>query len=208
MSTTKEQQEILNLVSKFGCLDIEQIKVLMEPYEEKTVNLLVNTLIKNHILSVVERNDKTYIVPFGNEKAFDYSQIACVWVMMEMSTSKDEIKEAMKAEAPAAFYFTSNRRESFEIMYVNSDNLFKLNIIQERYKMRSKQKSRALVDNYTILVVGNKENNDKENMEIINTIYNYELEFPFILALLSNTGQGKPTIKKYKGIPKNVQNKN
>lgn len=206
MSITNEQQEILSLVSKFGCLDIEQLKILLEPYEEKTVNMLVQTLIKNHMISIVNQRDKRYIVPFGNEKSLKHSVISCVWVMMELSTSIDEMKESMKAEAPALFYFTSNRKESFEIMYVDSNNLFKLNAVQEKYKLRNRHKSKAFAENYTVLVVGNKDNNEQENMALIRQIHGYELEFPFVLALVSGTTNGKPVIRTFKSVPKNVPN--
>lgn len=214
MSVTKEQQEILSLVSQFGCLDIEQLKILMEPYEKKTVNMLVNALIKKHMLSEVtiknsqseDQRGITYLVPFGNEKSFKHSIISCVWVMLDVTASKEEIKESIRAEAPAMFYFTSGRKESFEIMYVDSNNLFKLNTIQERYKMRNKHKSKVISENYIILVVGSQESNDQENMDLIKTIYNYDLEMPFILAMVSHSGYGRPVVKKFKSTPKNVQN--
>ena len=34
---TREEHDILSYVSKFGCLDIEQLKVLMQPLESKYV---------------------------------------------------------------------------------------------------------------------------------------------------------------------------
>lgn len=206
MSITNEQQDILSLVSKFGCLDIEQLKILMEPQDEKTVNMLVNNLIKNHVLSIVNRKDKTYIVPFGNEKSYNHSVISCVWVMMSLTTSKDEIKESMKAEAPALFYFTSERKKSFEIMYVDSNNLFKLNTVQEKYRIRSKHKSKIISEYYTILVICNQDNADQENAALIRQIKECEFEFPFILAIVSNATHGKPTIKTLRSVPKNVQN--
>lgn len=200
MYLTNEQKEILNLVSKFGGLDIEQLKILMEPYEEKTITLLVNSLVKNHMLSIIDKNKHHYIVTFGNEKMLKLSTIACVWVMIEMTSSKDEFHESMNADPPAQFYFTSNRKEAYEILHIDSNNLYQLNAIQERYRARTKKKNKIFADNYIVLVV-----NDENNKELIRKISDYNLEFPFILALVFDSDAGKPRIKCLKSTPKKVQ---
>lgn len=192
MQLTNEQKEILSMVSKFGCLDIEQIKILMQPCNEKTVIMMINIMIKNHMLCLISER---YVAIYGSQNALQLSTIACVWVMMEMSSS-DEIKESMKAEPPSQIYFTANRKDSFEMIYIDSNNLFKLNTMQEKYKNQYLQKASLHAKHCIVLVI-----NDENNKEMLMKIKEYHLNFPFILALVPVSVHGKPSIRFLKSTP-------
>ncbi len=190
MQLVNEQQEILSLVSKFGCLDIEQIKILMEPFSEKMVIMLVNNMIKNHMLSLTNQR---YVTIFGNQNSLQLSTIACIWAMMEMS-SKADIKESMRAEPPAQIYFTANHKDAFEVMYVDTANIFKLNTLQERFKVRSLSKSSSLTNNCILLVIS-----DENSRDLLVKIKDYDFIFPFGIAIVSTSSLGKPPIRFLKG---------
>lgn len=191
-----EQKEILSLVSKFGCLDIEQVKILMEPSTEKEIVMLINGLIKDRMLSIVNQK---YLIPFGDKNSFNISTISCLWVMMKIS-SKEEIKESIKAEPPSQIFFTSKRKESYELMYVDESNLYKLNALQEKYDRRNSMNSKLFENTFNVLVI------DHERSLLIPKIKEYNLQFPFLLALVPQTSAGKPSIKFLKSQPKKVQN--
>lgn len=191
-----EQKEILSLVSKFGCLNIEQVKVLMEPNSEKDIVMLINGLVKDRMLSIVNQK---YLIPFGDKDAFNISTISCLWVMMKIS-SKEEIKESMKAEPPSQIFFTSKRTESYELMYIDESNLYKLKALQEKYDRRNSMNSKLFENTYNVLVI------DHESSFLIPKLKEYNLQFPFLLALVSQTSTGKPSIKFLKSQPKKVQN--
>lgn len=187
---TKEQQKILNMISKFGCLHIEQAYQLLNPIQPHISTMLINMLVKNEYIELV--HDK-YLVS-RNAKEVNHDTIACIWTMMKLVKSNEEIFEAMKAVAPATIYFTRDNKESFEIIPLNETNLISIRNMQDKILAKNKQ-FEDIADNWYVFVIDNK--------EIIGKIKKCELQFSFIVALHEGQNQaGIPSIRFMKSTPK------
>lgn len=191
---TNEQQKILNMVSKYGCLHIEQAYILLNPIQTHIASILLNMLVKNDYMDLLQGQ---YLVMKNSPKGYNPDTIACIWTMMELAQNNEEIFESLKATPPATIFFTRNNRESFEIVSLNESNLINIRTMQDKIIARNKQ-FEDITNSWYVFVIDNK--------EIIAKIKKCNLKFPFIVALHgksdSNSANSKPAIKFMKSIPK------
>lgn len=187
---TREEHEILSYVSKFGCLDIEQLKILMQPLESRHVVTLVNCLIKKKVLSVIASR---YLVTINSKVSRPV--ISCIWAMLELDSSKNDFSESMRAVFPADIFFTIRRKDSFDVMFINEGNLNKIALLQERYLEKECSKKRSLIHTVPVFVV-----DDASNKQLILKIKESGFSFPFILAIIAYGDAERPSIKLAKSV--------
>ncbi|MEE1256236.1 MAG: DUF5697 family protein [Lachnospiraceae bacterium] len=191
---TNEQQKILNIISKYGCLHIEQAYQLLNPTPPHITSILINMLVKNEYIKLMQ--DK-YLVAKNSSKGVNHDTIACIWTMIKLAKSNEEIFESMKAVAPATIYFVRDNKESFEIIPLNETNLIAIRNMQDMILEKNKQ-FEEIADNWYVFVIDNK--------EIVGKIKKCELRFPFIVALHEGKDQeGIPSIRFMKSIPKKCE---
>lgn len=188
---TKEEHEVISYVCKFGCLDIEQLKILMQPLESRNVVTLVNCMIKKHMILFL---GSRYLVPINCK--ISRPIVSCVWAMLQLTSSKEDFLESMRAVAPADIYFTVNRTDSFDVMYLDEGNLNKLGILQQRYIGKESSKKNDLIKTIPIFVV-----DDVSNKSLLQRIKDSGFSFPFILAIVAYGGSDRPTVRLAKSIP-------
>lgn len=189
---TREEHEIISYVSKFGCLDIEQLKILMQPLESKYVVTLANCMIKKHLMTFL---GSRYLVPINCK--ISRPIISCIWAMLQLTSSKDDFIESMRAVAPADIYFTVNRTDSFDVMYIDEGGLNKLGVLQQRYIGKESAKNSDLIKTIPIFVV-----DDVSNKSLLQRIKDSGFSFPFILAIIAYGESDRPTVRLAKSIPK------
>ena len=188
---TNEQQKILNIISKYGCLHMEQVYQLLNPTPPHIISVLINMLIKNEYVTLIQ--DK-YLVVKNSSKGVNHDIIACIWTMMKLAKNNEEVFESMKAVSPATIYFTRDNKESFEIIPLNETNLITIRNMQDKILAKNKQ-FEEIADNWYVFVIDNK--------EIVGKIKKCELQFPFIVALHEGQDQiGVPSIRLMKSTPK------
>ncbi len=188
---TREEHDILSYVSKFGCLDIEQLKVLMQPLESKYVITLVNCLIKKRVLSVISSR---YLVTINSKMS--RPTISCIWAMLELDSSKSDFSESMRAVFPADIFFTAGRKDSFDVMYLDEGCLNKIALLQERYLKKESSKKSSLIQTIPVFVM-----DDASNKELIVRIKESGFSFPFILAIIAYGEADRPSVKLAKSVP-------
>ncbi len=188
---TRDEREIISYVSKFGCLDIEQLKVLMQPMESRNVVILVNCLIKKHVLSFLASR---YLVMMNCKISMPI--ISCIWAILELDSSRDDFSEAMRAIFPADIFFTVGRKDSFDVMYVDEGSLNKISLLQERYLEKEHSKKSSLIQSVPMFVM-----DDVSNKDLIMRIKDSGFSFPFILAIVAYGDSARPTIRLAKSVP-------
>ena len=148
-------------------------------------------LVKNDYVKLMQ--DK-YLVAKSSSKGVNHDMIACIWTMMKLAKSNEEIFDAMKAVAPATIYFTRDNKESFEIVPLNETTLINIRNMQDKILAKNKQ-FEEIANNWYVFVIDNK--------EIVGKIKKCELQFPFIVALHEGQNDaGIPNIRFMKSAPK------
>ena len=192
MKLSNEQQRLVDIISHFGCLDVNQAYILLEPSDKKMSTILINMLVKNNIIDIVYGN---YLVIHGSDKNkyVDKNMINCIWAMMDLVKKPSEIDEAMLAVKPAKIYVTINNKDSYELVPLSDSNSTIIKCMQERYSASVKQFPD--LNTWCTFVT--------DNIEIVRKIKSYNLEIPFVVIYLGeNDENGKPLIKKLKNRPK------
>lgn len=188
---TPEQQKIMDFVSRFGCVDIEQLNIIMKPLDSDLVTILVNMLIKANRLELINEH---YIVVRGEKHKYNRDIINCIWVMIRLAKAEDYFT-ALNGNAPAKMYFTSGGNVAYEVVPINESTLISIRAMQDRMLAKNKQ-FKGVLDSYVVFVC--------ENKEIITKIKECQLKFPFIVAYIerNENGIGMPKMKLLKSIPK------
>lgn len=191
-----EQQNILNLVSRFGCLDIEQAYYLLKSNPINISAILINMLIKNDYLELINEH---ILVGKGSKKMYDRDIINCIWVMLKIAKNESEIYDSMSAQAPAKIYFTINGKDSFELIPVNQSKLINIRTAQDKYIAKNEQ-FKGIANNWIVFVT--------DDLDVITKIKACNLQFPFLVACVGEIDEktGIPNISLKKSIPKNKEN--
>lgn len=191
---TPEQQQIMDFVSKFGCVDINQLNIIMKPVDSDMVAILVNMLIKANRLELI--NEKIIVIR-GEKQKYSRDIINCIWAMIRL-TNAEGYHSALAGIAPAKIYFTRNGKMAFEAVPVNESSLISIRAVQDKVLAKSKQ-FKGIFDSYIVFVC--------ENKDIMKKIKECNLKFQFIVVYIEerDNGSGQPTMKVLKSEPKPEQ---
>lgn len=190
MKQSKEQTELLNLLSNFGCIHIDQIYSLFDNISQDTINhTLIGVL---EFRKQVEILDGQYLVPYGRKDLFKKDVINCIWAMLKLAGNRDDVVNSLRAASPAIIYMTVGNKDVFEIMPVNEGTLINLRTMQEIITERNKQAEKSKVaECYYVITITNK--------ALIEKIKAFDFKIPLVVVLLDYESNNIiPTIKIYK----------
>lgn len=187
-----EQKQIMEFLSKFGCVDMEQLYIIMRPLNSELVTILINMLIKSNHIEIVSGH---YLVLKGQSGAYCKETILCIWTMMELSRDREDYFNALAASSPAKIYFTSKGTNAYELIPINETKLINVRAVQDKIMERNHQ-FETILDSWIVFVC--------DNREIIYKIKECKLQFPFIVSYVqpSEIPEGKPMIRLLKSTPK------
>ena len=187
-----EQKRIMEFLSKFGCVDIEQLYIIMRPLNSELVTILINMLVKSNHVEIVAGH---YLVLKGQPADYCKDTILCIWSMMELSREREDYLNALAASSPAKIYFTSKGSNAYELIPINEAKLINVRAVQDKIMERNQQFN-SILDSWIVFVC--------DNREIIYKIKECRLQFPFIVAYVqpSEQPEGRPRIRLLKSIPK------
>ena len=161
-----EQNEVLRIVEKYGCLDISQVYILYDPLDRKSIDFMINMLISYKMLSVI---DGHVLVPYG-ATSFESGALSCIWAMMKVSVNtRKELNESFPASEPTFSYMIVDNKDSYIFSYVTKAETVKIRAIQEKI---AKDKSNKHFNSVYIFVTTDESLKDViKETEFDSTVY-------------------------------------
>lgn len=184
-----EQRRIINLISTYGCIGIEQVYALFKNIDKKKLNMLINMLIKADRIEIYMEK---YLVAKDAAALYNKETINALWCMLDICKNNVEsCFESMRAVPPALIFFTVNNNDSFELIPINRTKLIAVRTAQESYLKRD-EKTKIIANNRYIFMTDDK--------SVVKAIKDCELDLPFIVAFINSYDKkGVPQFKYYKG---------
>ncbi len=133
---SKEQNEILKLIEKYGSLDISQIYALYAPKDRNSIDSMVNMLNAYKYINIL---DGHVLVPLGNS-SMNLGALSCIWAMLKVSSCRDDVIKSFSASEPAFSYMIVNNKDSYIFVNVTSAETVKIRAIQEKIEKEKKNK--------------------------------------------------------------------
>ena len=81
----ENQTAIISIISKFGCMSLQQVYDLLPSYSHKALQTFVTQLVKGHYIDIV---DESYLVPYGKKANYSHKTIDSLWVIMRLAHNK------------------------------------------------------------------------------------------------------------------------
>lgn len=192
-----EQEAILKLLSNYGCVDMSQLYAMYDQIDPNDVDMFVRWLIK---MKRVDLQDGRFLTLHESKGAFSQNALSCIWTMIKLSNSRNDVIGSFKASDPAFAYMTVDNKDAYVLVPVTAVDSIKIRAIQE--KVAKEHKSRHFRATYVFV------SSDPEVRERIK-----EADFPddVYMALLTYDKETKiPSIKLLKKAgsdPKKVSKK-
>lgn len=133
---SKEQNEILKLVDKYGSLDISQVYALYAPLDRSNIDSMVNMLNSYKYINII---DGHVLVPTGNT-SMNLGALSCLWTMLKVSNSRKDVVESFAASEPAFSYMVVDNKDSYIFVNTTSNETIKIRAIQEKIEKEKKSK--------------------------------------------------------------------
>lgn len=170
----KEQEQILKIVSKYGCISIDQLEQILSTCPKKMTEMMVTQLAKRQYLEIV---NGMYIVCYGHKDSFNKNTIDAIWTMLKLTRHPEDLCYVMQASNPVNYIFTAENKEMFEILTLNPTNVHFLSLLESKYQDRQAKSKHPLNSWYVFIV---------RNQETVKLIKEYDVSFPFIVAQLED----------------------
>lgn len=186
---SKEQNEILKLVEKYGSVDIAQVYALYEPLDRHNIDSMVNMLIAYKYIDIV---DEHVLVPIGS-KTINLGAISCLWAMIKVSTRKEDVVQSFNASEPAFSYMCVDNKDSYIFVNCNSNETVKIRAIQE--KIEREKANKHFSTTYIFVTTDAKvqdvikETQFKETVYVAVLTYNRQTKVPEIKLLKKNVSK-------------------
>lgn len=201
MSFNKEQTTIMSLVSKFGCVSMQQLYDLLPEHSHRGIQMLVTQLVKGRHLEVV--NDM-YLVMSGFKDRYKKKTIDMLWAIIRLTKGNlEEIQEVLNASAPADFIVTVDNKTTYKLMTVTESKLPVFAELLEDRHNASKKKNKGKepkykFESYYVLVVTSK--------DVMRSLKEYDFPVPIMVVYMEYLNPYKPQIKCLKKMPNNTEN--
>lgn len=180
----KEQKKVIDFISKFGCADIRQVYNMLGDLDRTDAKMVVSSLIKKNTLEIVREK---YLILKGSGKKIDMDIINCIWVMSHLTHNPLEMQNALLAQHPSKLFFVADEMNSFELIPVTETKISNLQTAEVKYNAVKNRDGK----HWFMFVI--------TDLNLIDIIKEYQLNFPFAVAILKYPEDGsRPniTIKK------------
>lgn len=165
VNLSKEQDEILKFLERYGCVDITQLYIILQPYTKDAIDRMIDMLVKVRKITII---DGHVVAPYG-EKSIDLGAISCIWAMLKVCNNGDEILNSFNAAEPAFAFMTVENKDSYIFVNVKSDETYKIRAIQE--KVAKSFKSKHFKDTYIFVTTDENVRSIIKDIDFENTIY-------------------------------------
>lgn len=186
---SKEAQILVDSIYNFGCLSINQAKIILEGVTKPSA--VVKFLCLNQYVKFI---DDTYIVAFKHPEP-DREIIDCLWVAFDQFTEDgefdiDAFSQCFKGEKPCNLCGIKNNL-ILNFIYTTENNLTNISFLQERFYSRTKAKPGKEDKKGIVHILVSRDVNILGKLEALN------LSFPFVVAILSGPSKEQPQIEYY-----------
>ena len=180
---SKEQNEILKLIEKYGSLDISQIYALYAPKDRNSIDSMVNMLNAYKYINILNGH---VLVPLGNS-SMDLGALSCLWTMLKVSSCREDVIKSFAAAEPAFSYMIVDNKDSYIFVNITSTETVKIRAIQE--KIEKEKRNKHFSTTYIFVTTDEnvrdiiKETEFKDNVYVAMLNYNKETKVPDIKLL-------------------------
>lgn len=188
----ENQTAIISIISKFGCMSLQQVYDLLPSYSHKALQTFVTQLVKGHYIDIV---DESYLVPYGKKSNYSHKTIDSLWVIMRLAHNNiNEIREVLRAASPCDFIFTSNNTTTYKILTGSVPKISLLHDLMEQNSKKKKQKTATKnilynFESFYVIIVTSK--------DIMQALKEYDFSAPVLIAYVKykECDKYKPDIK-------------
>ena len=191
MQISEETRVVINLLSKFGALTIDQIAKMLDgsPHDAKR---MIAFMCNARMIQFIDDN---YAV-LQNRPSYTPETLYCIWVMLfkikeDVIYTTREIRSASKCDDGTEVCFINRDNVIEYISFVDKDSISKVSFIQDTFYNKTgimpgeEEKSRRL---YTFVI------NDKAVMDVLSRM---DLTIPFMVAYVKGELTSVPEIEFY-----------
>lgn len=176
----KEQKKVIDFISKYGCADIRQVYIMLGNLDRSDAKMVVSSLVKKNTLEVIREK---YLILKGSNKKIDMDIINCIWVMSYLTHHPEEMQNALLAQHPSKIFFVADDKNSFELIPVTETKTANLQAAEVRYNAVKNRNEK----HWFVFVI--------TDSKLIDIIKEYQLNFPFAVAILDYPEDGsRPTV--------------
>ena len=132
-----EQEAIMKILSNYGCMDMSQLYALYDQIDPSDIDMFARWLIK---MKRVDLQDGRFLVLHESKGVFSQNALSCIWTMIKLSNSRDDVIGSFKASDPAFAYMTVDKKDSYFLVPVTAVDSVKIRAVQERVLKEHKSK--------------------------------------------------------------------
>lgn len=199
--SNKEQEIILSLTSRYGCVSMQQVYDLMPQHSHMDLQRLTTQLINNGFLDVVGDN---ILVLHGYKDRYKKKTIDMLWSIIRLSKGNiEEIMEVMVGIPPVDYMLTVNHKNSYKMIMATESSISYLS--EQITKSHEKAQKRASEHKHIyefsscyVLVATSK--------EVVSVIKEYDFPETIYVLYLEYINAQKPSIKLLKKSPEPAPN--
>lgn len=187
-----EVQNVYDIICNIGAITTAQIARLLNDDEvkaEKSARYLCGQRYTKWI-------DEKYSVPFHAQN-IDFQAIACLWVMLDMTTNKEgkidmtNFEQLIPGSGCVKFTYVQGEKLVVNMIYINDGEFSKVVASKQRfYDFTNCKKGEESKEKIVYLYV-------TSSKKMVATIQDMELSFPHKIAYVDGDNVSKPKIKYY-----------
>lgn len=189
MITFSKQEEFLsNFIGKMKCLSMSQVHLIMNKYfncSKGQVNIMLKELSSRQHLTVSE--DEKFVLAGGAKSSqrekMDRENIICLYYALDQITDLNELEMMYKPSNGATFSYIADN-ELYQILYLTSNTLSKILILQSQYIDIKREVTKEEIDDSfafkTVFVFGPSE----DEKEVLEELEKLDIVMPHILVFM------------------------
>lgn len=200
--SNKEQETIISIASRYGCISMQQVYDLMPQHTHTNLQMLTTQLINNEFLDVVGDD---ILVLHGCKDRYKKKTIDMLWAIIRLSKGNiEEIMDVMVGVPPVDYVLTVNHKNSYKMVMASESTISYLSEqvarSYEKKQIRNKE-AHHLYDFFSCFVL------IATSEKVVSVIKEYDFPETIYVMYLDYYTTQKPVFKLLKKSPKVVQNK-
>lgn len=181
------QQLIMNIVSKYGCMSMQQVYDLFPSYSHRELQIMVTQMIKGKYL---DRIEDMYLINYAGKDKFKKKTIDYLWAIIRLTHGNlEEIQDTLRAASPYEYMLTVRNTRTYKLLMPTVGKLGIINEILSQSVENAKKapKKKYEFETFTVFVCTSK--------EVLAAIKEYNFPTQVIIVYLDySVTPVKPTI--------------
>lgn len=152
-----DQQIIMNIVSKYGCMSMQQVYDLFPNRSHRELQIMVTQMLKGKYL---ERIENMYLINYAGKDKFKTKTIDYLWAIIRLTHGNlEEIQDTLRAVSPYEYMLTVKNIRTYKLLMPTVGKLGIVNEVlsQAVEKAKKAPKKKYELESFTVFVCTSKE---------------------------------------------------